>query len=547
MRFYRLLKNKIRINSVINAVIPLVFILTGIGFFHTLGAYYLRAIDPEYAYLFNGLTMARFRFELGHIDHPGTPLQIIIALVIWIVQLFNNHQSMVDNVISNPEFYLKITFYIVLSINAIALFYLGKTATIIQGKLSGLLLQIMPFTSIIFIAYLERVRPVNLQFGILAFLIILCLYYIDIGFVKWNQEKFNRLFAVLVALSLALKISSFPIILVPFFLITKSKNKFRFVLYTIVLFFLFSFPILIRYQKFFEWISDLFIHSGRYGRGNSNIIDLSNVITNFKTLYENNRFLYIVQIFTLIYIFGGSLLKRYLPPNSGKYLRLLTGLLVTVILQTLLVVKHFALHYFIPFNLIHIFQLWIMITIVINSLNKKLTLLRLSYLLIFIILVIIYFPKILNERRSQLEKLSVAEKSIEFISTLPDSTLIFIYGEGYGDPYPQVALYFGCLWSGRYKDEYKRNLKYKYPDTYLYDFWYKKFLFWSDSINTSHNKSKFKNSLLFLGKDDEETRKFIIGKLYETIAPDTLSLDLLYRNDEKNEAFYSLYFHKESL
>jgi len=540
--FNQISKNKSLLNSFINAVIPLVFILTGISFFHALGAYYLRAIDPEYAYLFNGLTVARLRFELGHIDHPGTPLQIIIALVIWIVQLFNNHQSMVENVISNPELYLKITFYVVLSINVIALFYLGKTATLIQGKLSGLLLQIMPFTSIIFIAYLERVRPINFQFSILAFLFILCLYYIDKGFVKWNQEKFNRLFAILVAVSLSLKISSFPIILVPFFLITERKNKFRFVLYTIVLFFLFSFPILIRHHKFFEWISDLFIHSGRYGRGNSNIVDLSIVITNFKTLYQNNRFLYIVQVFTFIYIFGGLLLKQYLPSNSGKYLRLLTGLLVTVILQTLLVVKHFALHYFIPFNLIHIFQLWIMITLMINSLNKKLTLLRLSYLLIFMVLAIIYFPKILNERKNQLEKLHVTEKSIEFMNTIPDSLPIFIYGEGYGDPYPQVALYFGCLWSGRYKDDYKKNLQQNYPDTYLYDFWYKKFLFWSDTINTTLLKSELKNSLLFLGKDDEETRKFIIGKLYKTIAPDTLSLDLLYKNDEKNEAFYMIEF-----
>ncbi len=543
-RFNHFPDNKSLLNSLISALIPLIFIGTGISFFHTLGAYFLRAIDPEYAYLFNGLTIARLRFELGHIDHPGTPLQVIIAFVVCVVQLFNNHQSLVENVISNPEQYLKITFYVVLFINSIALYYLGRTASKIQGTFSGLMLQLMPFTSIIFIAYIERVRPVNMQFGILVFLIILCLLYIERNLVHWRSEKFNYLFSILVALSLSLKISSFPIILIPFILLTGKKNKLRFVLYTFLLFFVFSFPILIRHHKFFEWISNLFIHNGCYGRGESTIINLATVIPNFKKLYDYNRFLYITQIFTFFYIIGGLLFKRHLYDDSGKYIQLLTGLLIAVILQTLLVVKHFALHYLIPFNLIHIFQIWIMISIVINSLNKKQTLLRLSYLFIFIVMVINYYPKISKERENQLKKLNVAEKSVEFINTQSDTLPTFIYGEGYGDPYQQVALYFGCLWSGRYKDTYKRNLQQKYPNTYLYDFWYKKFLFWSDTINTVTLKSVSKNSILFLGKDDEETRNFIAGKLYETIAPDTFSLGLLYRNDQKNEAFYMIEFEK---
>ena len=542
--FNHSLNNKSLLNTLINALIPLILILTGISFFHALGSYYLRAIDPEYAYLFNGLTLAQFHFKLGHIDHPGTPLQAIIAFIVWIVQLFNNHQSMVENVISNPEQYLKITFYVVLFINSIALYYLGRTATKIQGTFSGLMLQLMPFTSIIFVAYIERVRPVNLQFGILVFLIILCLLYIERDLVHWRSEKFNYLFSILVALSLSLKISSFPIILIPFILLTGKKNKLHFVLYTFLLFFVFSFPILVRHHKFFEWISNLFIHNGHYGRGESTIIDIGSIIPNFKILYKYNRFLYLTQLFSFIYILGALLLRKYLNANSGRYIQLLTGLLISLILQTFLVVKHFALHYLIPFNMIHIFQWWIMITIVINSLNKKTKAYKLSYLLFFIILVTFQIPKIIQEQKNQLRKSDIAEKSVEFIHSQPDTLTTFIYGEGYGDPYPQVALYFGCLWSGKYKDDYKKNLQYKYSNTYLYDFWYKKFLFWSDPIDTASLKTDLKNSILFMGRDDEETRNFVAAKLYEIFIPDTFSLDLLYRNDQRNEAFYMIEFEK---
>jgi hypothetical protein len=519
-------------------VLPLILFFTGLSFFHEMALYYLRSIDPEYAYLFNGLTIARLRFELGHIDHPGTPLQILIAISIWIIQPFRSQNSMAENVISNPELYLRTTFYLILVFNSIALYYLGKTAGKIRGVWAGILLQLTPFSAIIYLGGIVRVRPETLQFGFFAFLIILCIMYAEKFKFALKEKQYILRFALMVAFALSLKISSISLAIIPLLIIHGRTQKFRYLGLVLLFFFLISFPVLIRYQRFIQWTSNLVTHSGQYGHGEANIIDLGSILPNFKSLFKRNEFLYIIQLIILTFIVFNRLLKKY-TENDQCYIKLLTGTVLAVLVQTLLTLKHFGQHYMIPINMVYVFQIWIVL-IILSSVKIIGNQRQLLYLFAFILLAFKNTSQIIPVYRNAVKSGASPMKSVAVVNNMRTDGTYFILPNLYGSPLPQVALNFGCIWSGRYRKEYKKLLQKKYPSTYIYSTWTNSFLFWTDSIDFSKEMRKYTHTLLYLGKDNQSSRTLAKEKIGRFFITDSLVFENYYLNVEKNEAFYKL-------
>lgn len=71
--------------------------------------FYLHNADPEYCYFFNALNILQGKSP-GHVDHPGTPLQMLGALVIRLASILTNDGHSSDSLVSNaldfPEFQL---------------------------------------------------------------------------------------------------------------------------------------------------------------------------------------------------------------------------------------------------------------------------------------------------------------------------------------------------------------------------------------------------------------------------------------------------------
>src|SRR5262245_51688104 len=68
--------------ALVLAVPPVLFALTVLALKEARGPFwYGKNSDPDYAYLFNSLVVAQVRSP-GHIDHPGTTLQVFGALVL---------------------------------------------------------------------------------------------------------------------------------------------------------------------------------------------------------------------------------------------------------------------------------------------------------------------------------------------------------------------------------------------------------------------------------------------------------------------------------
>ena len=87
-------------------VLPSIFLLGQSAFVHVAGPYYLGSkVDPDYAYLCNSLNIAVGQAP-NHVDHPGTTLQFLGAVVITVAHPFAGKAEKIDAVLRRPEAHL---------------------------------------------------------------------------------------------------------------------------------------------------------------------------------------------------------------------------------------------------------------------------------------------------------------------------------------------------------------------------------------------------------------------------------------------------------
>jgi hypothetical protein len=107
--------------------------------------------DPTYAYLFNALNILKLTTP-GHTDHPGTPLQILSAVVVagkWSVGWLVGESSggVVDSVLASPESYVKAISSVLLLLNVMAFALLARRILQVTGSITlSLMVQVIPFT-----------------------------------------------------------------------------------------------------------------------------------------------------------------------------------------------------------------------------------------------------------------------------------------------------------------------------------------------------------------------------------------------------------------
>jgi hypothetical protein len=107
------------------AIIPFASLLFALLLKSALGPYWLGSnSDPEYVYLLNSLNFAEGR-QPGHVDHPGTPLQIAGAFILRSFHFFRNHSPLAEDVLKNPETYLRLMNGIFLFLAVLLIFLTG--------------------------------------------------------------------------------------------------------------------------------------------------------------------------------------------------------------------------------------------------------------------------------------------------------------------------------------------------------------------------------------------------------------------------------------
>jgi len=494
----------------------------------------------------SGLTVADGVIKVGHIDNPGTPLQILVALVLRIVYFIRATPTpFLDDVLTHPDLYLGVVSLSLTMLSTLLLLFAGyKVFKYTHNIVYAILIQTSIFLPVIWYDLVGRVAPELMM----PFPVIL-LGVMIIGIYSKNKEigeKEIGIFAFLSAFGLAIKLSFIPVLIIPFILIPKWKSKLIFIGLSVLLFFIIAFPVTLQLDIFWGWIKNLIMHSGTYGKGEANIIDIQQFKANIREICNlEKRFFYVMMTLVAAIITYYVIFRK----KADKKL-LIAGIAisVTIAIQLLLVGKHFAHRYFIPVLMFAPLMVFLTAEIIRKIYPKKVTLWAVNLLIVLLLISNIRYNHFWLNIKTQAMGTDIENRlpTWHVAQSLEQDSYKIITSQNYGSPFIEYTLFYSHVWANNEKRvEYKDVLGRLYPKAYSYFTWndemkYWKYKFSADSIINSGNKT-----YLYIERDEQALFDKTISKLQsEDTTSFNIASQLLYRNPATTEVIYELNFSK---
>lgn len=538
--------------SLLFLIIPVVFFILGMKYLQNSGIYFQKCVDPEYSYLLNGLLLADLHFDLPYVYHPGTPVHCITAVVIRVVNLFRPGNDVVADVLKNPEIYIHATILTVNLLTAVMLAFLGlfiwkKTRNIYPA----LFLQLIPFVHIAALEPLERLVPEALMVMIICLWLMLIVTIITDEQVAKRWKKYSLALGIMVGLGIADKLTFAPFALIPLFILPGWRYKLRFVVVSVISFFVFAFPIALHSRDFYNWVKNIITHTGSYGGGDLGFVHFNVFIYNIKLLIRNTPVLF----FTLCLLVCSLTIFIIKTRKSNEKIPLLRNLsfsLVAVVcLQYLMTAKQFSYYYMLP-SILMILPITLLSVVLIRHAYKSVIIRNITGIAavgIFAFCLLRVAPLVLSEIE-YLKKISIVKNdSYRKFSDHRSGGPIIISASYYGCSSVEYALIFGIHTSGKYGDYLSKKMKVLYPSTYLFFPWDKHFYEWNREISPSEFMTSRKRIELYISeysgnsldkvleaiKGKSDTLDFNIRKVYI----DTTDAEALYilQQDEAKNSF----------
>jgi len=345
-KFINMFKRLFQIHNLV-MVIPILYMLWSIYLNYAFGPGYLSVIDPEYPYLLNGLNCAILEFNrIGHVDHPGTPFQLLTGLFIKLIYWLFGKGPIVEDVISRPDFYLSGASFLLSLLTASVVYWLGRVSLKTNKDIIAALILQAP------ILVLSEMMGISARYLPDRLLLILVFIFtgICIKFLyrtSYSGAKFVGYSGIIMGMALVTKINFFPILIIPLFLFSNPKELLLYGLFFTLSTMLFILPIYDKLNYFFEFVTNVFLHDGMYGHGANQFVNKSYFLTNLKFIITFNTAFTIIligMITTLLIIYFKTELRR----KFKKENRLLLAILIVSLLGFIMVSKHFKNYYLIP-------------------------------------------------------------------------------------------------------------------------------------------------------------------------------------------------------
>lgn len=328
-------------------IIPGIIVIWTIYLHFFLGPYYLRGIDPEYLYLINGLNCATLDFnKIGHIDNPGTTLQLLTGLFFRIIHLFTGYNDIITDVISDPELYLSLSNLMLTGITFFLVLRLGMLVYSYTSDIFGaLILQSTYFFTEVHFGILSRYNPDRLMtIIILLFFILYVRYLYD---QKFNVLKFSVLSGIVMGVGIVTKYNFLPLLPLPLLLIQGWKNRAYYTLSVIGSAFILFIPIFPKIKSSWRIVKEWITHTGLYGTGEQGIIDPSSFFKNIALVFENNPSFTVITVLGLLCILI-LLFRPKLRATNKNGFQFLISSSITILLGLLLIAKHYKGYYSLP-------------------------------------------------------------------------------------------------------------------------------------------------------------------------------------------------------
>lgn len=485
------MKNKLRFSVFL--FIPIVLFLTSCSLKDNQGPYFANyQYDPSYVYLISSLNLSQFS-SIKHVDHPGTPLQVIGAAVVILSYYFNRtNDSIAQEVLLNPEKYLSHIVYTLMTINCFGLFLLGVISYKMYSDIFlSILLQLTPFTSINIISSFTLVRPENFLFFVVCIFIAGLLYAVNVKNTGNKKYPLHVIFlGIVCGLGLATKLTFFPLILIPLMLFTGARIRLLFIMVLVFSFIIFVLPAITlkNINYFINWVYKLFVHSKIYGKGEPNIVDTDAFIINLGKVFTTewiftmayfsvciSIILWLKKSYEVVFHKFRNAFKNVYKNKLSEWkanfrnmkFKLAFGILLCMTLQILIVSKHYAPHYMFPSLSISVFAIITSILFLsyLSEKNLSTKILNISYLLIIFSITVssIIF---INDYKSRLR--TAAEESAKLVDYVENNSDNSVIVSTKLVSSIETALFAGTIYAKNEVNNYKLILNDKYPQSIIF-------------------------------------------------------------------------------
>jgi hypothetical protein len=486
---------KIRLGIIAFLILPVVFLIIGLNFNRT-----RYSNDPEYAYLMNGLNIARFQF-VGHAENPGTTVQEISAFVIWGHYLTSqtDGRSLSEDVLLHPDNYIESIHRVLVVLNTLLLLFAGIFAFMISQALwQGLLLQLGIFLSANLLEHTwTKVSPESVLMMVATLLALAILHFHQ----KKNDDsgRFPLIFGLISGFGLATKVTFLPLLLIPFLLLKIKKERLAFLKWTVITAFVTTLPALLEYPHMAKWFLLVFIHKGTYGQGGIGVIDPIQYVMNLVEISGIHPFLGLTAlctvIFSIILASSSEIRQKYIGDLNIRFAYII-GL--SQLLAILMVAKHYhADHYLIPAHCLTALVWVFLIKFLDNSLkstNVPKYLIKTMIIIAFITVACFNYPylkqanygyRISNEEYTAVEK----RRQQEF----PGYLVSYFYPTS-------INLYSALHWGNVYSRGYNLPvLETLYPEGIFFDVRSKAFMQWEKLLDAKSLNDKYAGKILVVG------------------------------------------------
>ncbi len=404
--------------------------------------------DPSYIFLMNSLNIANLSPSDFTIQ-PGLTLQTIGALSIKFFRLFDYPADMTESVIYNPETYLRALEIELALILAMSAFLAGYALFRYSGDIyAAMMIQLSPIisTNISYVA--TTFSPDSLVMSTTLLLLAYSIRYIGTS----HSKHSTFIFSLICGFGLATKFVFLPSLIIPFILLKSIGRRFAFLILTLASFLFFTIPGILSMGKTLVWLSAFLTKSGKYGTGESNILDPGTYLNNLWKLITDESFFLWLLIAVLFLLFINFIFRSPHKNQSGEA-QFLKAMILAIFLQIFISAKQYTPRYMIPAFMmilpVFYFSLkllpeWLRWTHRIGTVNPVCFLITL-----FIILSYTIKAKKFNDY-SQKQYANSLAFSTMITDYTREKSLIICYGSS-SEPY---ALAFGISSTGRLKNHY---------------------------------------------------------------------------------------------
>ena len=398
-------------------IVPGIVIIWSLFILKLYGPFYLTRIDPDYIYLLNGLNCAQLDFiRIGHVDHPGTPFQILTGLLIRITYWIAGQGPIVDDVISRPEFYLSFLSFFLTLITAGIILWLGKIIMKQEHNVIGILIiQSSLFVNLFLIDIPTRYIPDRMLVLMALLFCGICIKYLYKR--DYSGKKFAIQTGVIMGIGFITKFNFLPLLIFPIFLVEKMKERIIYILTLILTSIIAFLPVYDKFSYFKGFITSIIKHDGLYGGGSQQVFNAELFWYNIVQIFRQNLSFTIVFLISLTTIIILSV-KPAIRKDLRKEFYFFIALIFVTMIGILITAKHFKDYYIIP-----VISLTAFITFVLMRVALKIVVKRyINGVFLLLLLVLIYFPAAylyrpyLDRQRNNFNNLLTAEYIAKHVS-----------------------------------------------------------------------------------------------------------------------------------